>query len=185
MTASRSRSARVSTAKQGPLLRWIAEALDLVDRRVADACLHMRAGDQAASEARVAELAPGLTRIVGDARAEFYREAFAEHLARLDESMHRTDLGPTPEGENAARDVRVLGRVAAEDLLRLAGEAQAGLRAVMATGERGEPGEALGALWADTHRRRLGNHVERELIDSHTALRHAVGRLLIKPEVTP
>jgi hypothetical protein len=156
---------------------WLCAACELIDNRIADASLHVSTGDAGTGTARVGELATGLNQIIRDARADFYHRSFAAHAKRgLDPRIHRTDIGPTKEGEAAARDARILGRHLPTDLGEMASKAKSLLRLA----EYGEDGLAT---WVKVHRASFRAFAERSLTDSRTAINHAVGRVLIKPEL--
>lgn len=161
------------TPSEAQLEGHTARAHGLISRRLEDASLHMSVGNAITAAARLNELEGDLHRVVQDARGDFYRRAWVDHRrAVFNQGILRTDLGPTEEGEIAARGVRVLGRDLGGDLRQLVTEARASLRLA---------GKDDGArhLWASTYKNRMRRHVDRELLDSRTALYHAVGFLLI------
>jgi hypothetical protein len=168
---------------RSPLDAWRDRAAGLIHRRVEDAGLHERVGNVAVAADRLDELAAQLWALLKDARADFYHRAFASHRrAGLVPTTHRTDMGPTAEGEDAARNARVHGRHAGRDLAALTREASDDLRAIsMISADDGTAG-SLRELWLQTHRDRLERAMARELGDSETALHHAVGRVLLKAE---
>jgi hypothetical protein len=163
---------------------WTRRADELIDRRLKDAAAHAGCRDVSEAVDRVDELLVELVRLVGDARESFYRGAFIRHIrAGLDPAIHRTDLVPTREGERAARTIEVLGRSIGDDLGSLASPARAALRWAAGYGEYAALEGADRELWIATHSNAFSRLVSRELRDSATALRHAVGRLLTKGEL--
>jgi hypothetical protein len=168
-------SRRVTTLESAsPLVTWTTRAHGLISRRIEDAAMHAAAGNAVTASGRLEELREELHRTIEDARAHFYRQAWVDHR-REGLALHRSDLGPTSEGENAARGVHVLGRDHGADLRQLMSEARASLRLAGA----GEDRDARD-MWATTYKSRIRRHVERELLDSRTALHHAVGHLLTR-----
>lgn len=158
-----------------PLVSWTARAHGLISRRIDDAAVHAANGNAVTATGRLNELGEELHRTIEDARADFYRHAWVDHKrSSFAAAMHRDDAGPTIEGEDAARGVRVLGRDVGADLRQLMSEARASLRLA------GSSDEGSRALWATTYKSRIRRHVERELLDSRTALHHAVGYLLTR-----
>jgi hypothetical protein len=157
---------------------WLDRAEGMVDRRIADAKQHAAAGSLPTATARLRELTQSLSRHVSDARASFYRSSFAEHArAGLDPDVHQLGVGPTPEGEAAARRATIMNRSIVFDLVDLVSDAEAGLQSATLAGG----GDYL-ETWAGEHRDRIESRVRRELSDSQIAIFHAVGTILVKPE---
>ena len=120
-----------------------------------------------------------LTRHVSDARAHFYRSAFAQHRhAGLDPDVHQLGLAPTPEGEAAARRTEIMGRRYAFDLIDLVSDAEAALTSAALAGG----GQHL-ENWTAENGDRLSSRVRSELSTSQIAIFEAVGQILIKPEL--
>jgi hypothetical protein len=120
-----------------------------------------------------------LNRHVGDARAHFYRAAFQQHArGDLAPDVHQVGLGPTAEGEAAARQVEIKGHNYTIDLVDIVGDAQTGLQSAALAGG----GDYLDA-WAGENRDRLVGRIRWELSDSQIAIFEAVGQILIKPEL--
>lgn len=175
------RSVLVSPKKDRRPDHWMSEACQLIEHRIADALLHATAGDLGAATGRLTELAASLNRVIRDARADFYHRSFAAHIARgLDPRIHRTDVAPTAEGEAAARDARILGRHVGDDVGKMASEAKSLLRL---TAGRGDSDNDALATWQKVESASFRAFAQRSLTDSRTAIHHAVGRVLIKPEL--
>jgi hypothetical protein len=158
---------------------WVDRAAALVDRRFADARAHASAGRTDAAKLRVQELAYGLIRHVADARRTFYHTAFSAHRgAGLDPSVHQLDLGPTVEGENAAAGVPILDRRYDRDFLDLAADASAALESAVLADE-----PEFVDLWQAEHSGRFNARAAAELSTAQIAIHHAVGAILVKPEL--
>ena len=152
----------------------LAVSADLAARRLADARAHATLGDRGTAASRLAELGDVLGSYLGDARAAFYHDAFPVHA---DPAIHRTDAGPSLEGERIARTAAIAGRDQQAELLGAVGMAAAELPAAAQAG-----GEAL-TLWEARHRDAVTRHMRTALSDSQMALYHAVGRVLVRPEL--
>lgn len=87
-------------------------------------------------------------------------------------------MGPTAEGEAAARRATVLGSNIVFELVDLVSDAEAGLQSATLAGG----GEFLES-WATETRDRLDSRVRSELSNSQMAIFGAVGTILIKPEL--
>ena len=114
-----------------------------------------------------------------DARADFYHRAFGQHArAGLDPDIHQIGVGPTHDGEMAARNAIVLGAPYQREVRDLVEDAKAGLQsAALASG-----GDYL-LNWALEHRERINGRIRRELSTSQIAIFEAVGQILVKTEV--
>jgi hypothetical protein len=167
---------------KSPLDAWRDRAAGLIHRRTEDAAMHERGGNVAVAVDRLEELGVQLWAMLKDARADFYRRAFMAHRMRHDPAIHRTDMAPTAEGEAAARAARVHGRDGGGDVAALATEAANNLRALSGISADEDTANLWRELWLGNHRDRLESHMARALGDSETALHHAVGRILLKPE---
>jgi len=152
----------------------------MVERRLEDAKAHAGAGKLAVGHRRLDELTAGLSQHVSDARAAFYRQAFRQHHAALDPAVHQLGLGPTHEGEHAARNVAILGRSYFADLSDLVEDAKASLTSATLADQNG--GSYLQS-WAEQNRDRLIGLTARQLSDAQIAIFEAVGQILIKPEL--
>ena len=158
---------------------WLDRAEGLVERRIADARAHAAAGALPTATRRLRELTSSLVNHVGDARAHFYRSAFQQHArGGLDPDVHQVGLGPTAEGEAAARKATIMQRSIVFDLVDAMSDAEAGLQSAALAGG----GDYLDA-WAGENRDRLVGRVRGELSDSQIAIFEAVGQILIKPEL--
>jgi hypothetical protein len=158
---------------------WRDRAARLVERRLDDARMHAAAGREATAKARLVELYGSLVRHVSDARGHFYRESFNQHQrAGLDPDIHELSVGPTHDGELAARNTPILGRPYDRDLLDLVEDADRALTSATLAGG----GEFL-TNWSTTHRDRLVGRANRELSDAQMAIFEAVGEVLVKPEL--
>ena len=148
-----------ATAPNPELLTALRPALEraegLIERRLEDARAHAAAGSLPTAENRLKELTVSLNRHIGEARAHFYRAAFGQHgRIGLDPDVHRLDLGPTAEGEAAARRAAIMGRDYTIDLLDFVCDARAGLQSATLAGG----GDYLDA-WQLEHRERLTGRV--------------------------
>ena len=174
---------------------WTDRAAGMIDRRLADARAHAAAGKLDVGHRRLAELTGSLVQHVSDARAAFYRQAFRQHQAALDPDVHQLGLGPTHEGERAARTVAILGRNYFADITDLVEDARASLTSAALADQGGDlhhflPHEGGGGYggsylesWAQNNRDRLAGLTARNLSDAQIAIFEAVGQILIKPEL--
>jgi hypothetical protein len=151
----------------------------MVSRRLADAQAHAAAGNHDTAKARVDELGTALYNHISDGRAAFYRAAFAQHArAGLDADIHQIGIGPTPEGEQAARRATVLGVSHADQIVDVTRDADAALdTAILAGG-----GDWLDG-WRSDYAEQFGSIARSALSDSQIAIYEAVGQILVKPEL--
>lgn len=169
------------------LLPWANRADELIGRRIADAKAHAAAGRLGEAGDRLAELRVALAGprmadgvgVLADARAQFLRQSFAAIRPSLDPAIHRTDLAPSAELERTARTAPVgrADRDHSAEALALADDAARDLAAAAA----GSPG-SLDA-WESSQRERFGLWTRRHLSDAQIALREAVARLHVRPEL--
>ena len=165
---------------------WTARAANLVSSRLRNAQAHAGDDNDELAASRLFELHQALVNHVSEARGTFYRRAFAHHRRDLDPEIHQVDLGPTAEGEDVARQARILGRDFGTDVAELL--KQAGAHLALASAEvrrRNRSHTQAMALdtWFATNRDRLTSRARRELSNSQMALHHAIGHLLLKPEL--
>ena len=154
-------------------------AAGMVERRIADAKQHAAAGSLPVATTRLRGPTHSLGRHVSDARASIYRHSFADHArAGLDPAVHDVSMGPTAEGEAAARRATMLGSNIVFELVDIVSDAEAGLQSATLAGG----GEFLES-WATETRDRLDSRVRSELSNSQIAIFGAVGTILIKPEL--
>ena len=162
---------------------WRDRAAGLVQRRLADAMTHAAAGNLPTAEARLSELYGSLARHVSDARGTFYRQAFRQHQPALDPAVHQLGLGPTADGEAAARDAQIMGRSYDVDFRDLVEDARAALQSAGLAEQSSGPDAPYLQNWAAEHSQRITARANRELSDSQIAIFEAVGQILIKPEL--
>ena len=169
------------------LLPWASRADELIRRRLADARAWAAAGDLGEASGRLVELRIGLAGpalgaglgVLADARAQFLRQSFAWLRPRLDPAIHQTGLVPSAELERVARTAPVgrAGRDHSAEAEVMAGDAARDL-AVAAAGPTG----SLDA-WESSQRERWTLWSRRHLSDAQIALREAVARLHVRPEL--
>ena len=167
------------TELHAALRPWVNQAAGMIERRLSDARQYAAAGSLATAHARLSELAVSLKRHISDARAHYYRAAFAQHTrAGLDPAVHQLGLGPTAEGEAAARRAGIMGRDYAFDVVDIVSDAQASLVSATLAG-----GDQYLDAWSAENGRRLSSRARTELSDSQISIFHAVGQIFIKPEL--
>jgi hypothetical protein len=159
---------------------WTDRAAGLVARRLDDARQHAAAGSLPTAEARLSELYGSLARHVSDARGHFYRSAFRAH--EIDPEIHQTGLGPSQDGEQAARNSPILGRSYDLDFRDLVEDARAALQSAGLAEQSSGPDAPYLENWAEEHRQRITARVQGELSNSQIAIFEAVGQILVKPE---
>ena len=125
--------------------------------------------------------------LLRDARADFYREAFEDWRPHLDEDTHRTDAGPTQEGERIARGAIVHGYELHHELEGIFEQSKRSLFAVVnAAGRRGSPtgrrdaARDLFATWRTQAATSLARRCESVLADSQSAIFWSVWTALEK-----
>jgi hypothetical protein len=159
---------------------WSDRAAGLVQQRIEDARQHAAAGNLPTAEARLSELYGSLARHGSDARAAFYRRSFGAH--EIDPEVHQIGLGPTPEGENAARNSTIFGRSYDLDFRDLVEDARAALQSAGLAEQSSGPDAPYLLNWAVEHGERITARALGELSNSQIAIFEAVGQILIKPE---
>lgn len=166
---------------------WLQRARGMIDRRFADARSHAANAKLTEAHARLDELNRGLAEHVSDARAAFYRDAFAWHRQRLDPEIHLMDERPYPDGEVVVRLAKIGGRDVYADLIRLVNRAKMALAvaANAAADERVSPDlrDTMLSAWEVTHRDGVHHFVRGALSDSQITLHNAIGHVLIRPEL--
>jgi len=159
----------------------------MIDARLFDARSHAEDGRVPIAIMRIGELGDDLADLLGNARAAFYRRAFADHRPYLDPTIHQTTIGPLIEGEQVARTAPILGRDQHADLARHIEEARTALKLTAnAHDQPGTPRHDLAAVyaeWHQSHTKRLQSHMRTSLNDAQVALHHVIGRILVKPEL--
>lgn len=141
----------------------------------------LRAAKSRIEELRVELVGPradSLSGLMRDARAEFYRSAFAWAAPYLVPEVHRLDAEPTKAGEAVARGAVIHGYDLASEVQGVFDAAQRTLSAVvlLASSESLEPGRAgpLLAAWKLKQRRTISSRAALCLGDSAHALLWAV-----------
>lgn len=158
---------------------WVDRAAMIVDRRFADARAYAERGDVDTAKARIAELAGALIRHASDARRLFYHASFNAHRsAGLDPTIHQLDVGPTPDGEQAASSVPILGRSFSRDVLDLAADTMMSLDSAVFAGD-----PEFVEAWHGQQPERFKRRAAAELSDAQIALYESIGQLLVKPEL--
>jgi hypothetical protein len=178
-------------AKDDALVPWLVRALSLVTDRLADARIHAASGNGGIAHARLDELDrrlldPGVG-LLSRARTAFYRDAFSLHrLYGLDPASHDLSMGPTPEGERAARTAPIAGVDQVAQLRHLIEGAREGLQLVAATDRPSDGAAIRGARWGNWERSNADEikaGIRAALSNAQIALFEAVGHLLVKPEL--
>jgi hypothetical protein len=164
------------------LRTWVAQADTLIARRLGDAGAHIWAGRLANSELRLSELKHGLIDLIENARGTFLRDSF--NLHPRDPAIHNMDVGPTDEAIRAAREAPIAGHDVNKEIDMLIQAARTELANIANRSSAG-PQERIAALgtWQDRHRSAIKSYIVTALSDSQMALFHAVGHLLVKPEM--
>lgn len=166
------------------LSRWLVRASRAVTDRVRDASAHASAGMGAKADERLTELALSLRSLLELARGEFYTKAFSTHLLTLDTSLLIPGIGPTREGEQAARLAPIKGVDQASTIASVVEKARRELAlAVAATYGQSGARPGVFAAWEKRHIRSINSTTSLALGTSQVALFHAVGQLMIRPEI--
>jgi hypothetical protein len=160
---------------------WTDRAAGLIGRRIEDARQHAAVGNLPVAENRLRELYHAAAQTVSDARGHFYRSSFRAH--EIDPEIHQTGLGPTQDGEQAARNSPILGRSYDLDFRDLVEDARAALQSAGLAEQSSGPDAPYLENWAEEHRQRITARVAGELSNSQIAIFEAVGQILIKPEL--
>lgn len=173
----------MTDALDAALRPWILRSDDLIARGIADARAHAELGRAVDAHARLDELRGGVLAIQQDARAEFYRRAFDAHR---DPDIHRTDVGPSEDGERAARDAQIGGQDLWLEAARWATAAARELSGAYAAA-RTLPDEATRtaafSAWEARHRDAIRHWSRTALSDAQMALHNVVGHILVRPEM--
>ena len=165
------------------LVPWLTRARRAIDDRLRDAMAQGSAGVRGAADERLTELATSLRSMLETARAEFYTKAFTTQLAVLDRSLLIPGIGPTQEGEYAARLAPIKGVDQASMISASVEKARRELGLAMAS-SYGRTGELLVFVqWEKRHNRSINSTTSMALGTSQVALFHAVGQLMIRPEI--
>lgn len=181
----------IKKAKDDYLVPWLVRALSLVTDRLADARIHASAGNLTAAHARLDELGRRLLDpkegLLARARTEFYRDAFSLHrLYGLDPASHDLSMGPTAEGERAARTAPIAGVDQVAQLRHLIEGAREGLQLVAATDRPTDGASIRNARWGNwerANRDEIKSGVSTALSNAQIMLFEAIGHLLVKPEL--
>lgn len=171
------------THTPGELHTWTDAAALLVKRRLRDARSHANEGLMADALERLAELTENLIDHLHTARKTFYLEAFPLQRMILDPAIV-SDIEPDPDETEAAIHQPILDVNQTRQLVDLVDRAQREL--LLTVGVHGEnplmmPVATAG--WEQRHRDAITTAVTLSLSNAQVALYHAVGRLLIKPEL--
>jgi hypothetical protein len=172
-------------ARDDALRPWLVRSSSLIANRLRDARAHAEAGRAADAASRLDELATALAEdILGPAREQFYLQAFRDHRLELDPSIVDQSVAPNRSGAFAARRAPILGRDQVQELRWLLDGAWQDLQ-LAAVATYADPGvrPAVHETWEIRHRGRLKTATTAALSDAQTALHHAIGRLLIRPEL--
>lgn len=174
----------MTKATPGELHSWVDDAARLVKRRMRDARSHANDGLMPDAEDRLTELAEGLVAHLHTARKTFYLDAFPLQRAILDPAIVDPSLEPDPNDTEAATSQPILDVDQAQQLLDLVERARRELR--LTIGAHGGNQLMLPvaiAAWEQRHRDALVTASTLSLSNAQVSLYHAVGRLLIRPEL--
>jgi hypothetical protein len=172
------------TDQAAVLLPWLRRAQSVVSGRIHDARSHASEGMTARASERLTELSLSLRSLLETARAEFYTKAFTTQLAALHPSLVIPGMGPTAEGEQAARLAPINGVDQASTIASSIEKARRELSLAAAV-TYSQPSTRMAGLeqWEKRHARNIHHTATMALGNSQVALFHAVGRLLIRPEI--
>ena len=163
---------------------WLKRARQVVDSRVKDASAHASAGLAAKANERLTELAVSLRALLETARGEFYMKAFTTQMLVLDPSILIKGVGPTREGEYAARVAAIAGVDQASTISAAVEKARRELMLAEATLHHREAMRpAVFAQWEIKHSKSINSVTSMALGTSQVALFHAVGQLMVRPEI--
>ncbi len=173
------------------LYPWSSKATGLIARRVADAAAHARSGRSDLAHERLQELRQGLvgerrdspTGLLRDARASFYRAAFADHSPTLDPAFHQTEAAASPDGEAFVKTSLLFGDPQWHRLEALLSEARRHLAvAAAAMVPMATMRETILSGWEARHREAITRFAHGALSDDQMTLHNVVGLALVKPE---
>jgi hypothetical protein len=167
----------------GELHTWTDDAALLIKRRMRDARSHAEGGYLPDAEDRLSELRDGLVAHLHTARETFYLDAWPLQRKILDPAIV-ADVGPNLDETMAAVRQPILDvdqTAELEDLVERARRELLLTVGVHAGNDLMLPIATAG--WEQRHRDALTTAVTLSLSNAQVALYHAVGRLLIKPEL--
>jgi len=172
------------TDQAAVLLPWLRRATNVVNSRIHDARSHAADGMTARASERLTELALSLRSLLETARAEFYTKAFTTQIVALDPALVIPGMGPTQEGEQAARLAPIGGVDQASTIASAVEKARRELTLASAV-NYSQPSVRIAGLeqWEKRHARAINHTATMALGNSQVALFHAVGRLLVRPEL--
>jgi hypothetical protein len=166
------------------LVPWLRRAGNVVSSRVHDARSHASDGMTGKADERLTELAVSLRYLLESARSEFYTKAFTTQLMLLDRRLVIPGLGPTTEGEQAARLAPIQGVDQASTIAASVEKARRELALAVAATYNQPPQRAVGLeVWEKRHAKLIATTANLALGTSQVALFQAVGQLLIRPEI--
>lgn len=153
------------SAADARLAPRVRRAERLVRDRLADARAHATLGDRRTAGDRVRGLADDLAEQLGDARAQFYREALASHAPHL---------GPDPDEERIVR-ARPIGHPPRPPGSRIRDAVAAAYRTLgPAIGDGGGGTASALAAWQARHQGAIGLAARGELSDSQIGIHNAI-----------
>jgi hypothetical protein len=166
------------------LIPWQKRAQGAVDAAVADAKAHALNGDMKLANDRLGRLGGGLKTLVQSARSEFYIKAFRTHRLMMDPEILIPGIGPTEEGNLAAQRALIKGKDHGAQVDEVIARAQHGLAlAYRATQAKPKELRQHAERWHSQHKEAIGRVASQALSTSQVAIFHAVGKMMIRPEL--